>query len=99
MVELHGGALVNGNRLNGDLANEALAKNGVIVVALDFRVPPDASYPASLADINYGIRWAKTRAESWNGGTGRIGAMGTSSGAPHRSTLFRSPTFGKYHFS
>ena len=40
MVELHGGAWVRGDRLNGNAGNEALAKNGVIVAALDFRVPP-----------------------------------------------------------
>ena len=47
MVELHGGAWVNGTRENGNVGNEALARNGVIVAALDFRVPPEASYPAS----------------------------------------------------
>ena len=67
MIELHGGAWVRGNRHNGDDVNEALAKNGVIVVALDFRVPPEASYPASLADIHYGVRWAKSQAAGWNG--------------------------------
>src|SRR5215472_622768 len=45
MVELHGGAWVRGSRLNGNAANEALARNGVIVAALDFRVPPVAPYP------------------------------------------------------
>ena len=86
MVELHGGAWVNGNRENGNVGNEALARNGVIVVALDFRVPPEAPYPASLADIHYGIRWCKVHAEGWNGITDKIGAMGTSSGA-HQATL------------
>jgi acetyl esterase len=42
MVELHGGAWVRGDRLNGNAANEALARKGVIVAALDFRVPPVA---------------------------------------------------------
>ena len=86
MVEVHGGAWVNGNRLNGEEANKALAKTGVIVVALDFRVPPEAPYPTSLADIHYGIRWCKTHAEEWNGQAVRIGAMGTSSGA-HQAML------------
>src|SRR4029453_7031774 len=57
MVELHGGAWVRGDRLNGNAANEALARKGVIVAALDFRVPPVAQYPASLADIDCGICW------------------------------------------
>ena len=81
MVELHGGAWVRGDRLEGNVANEALARKGVIVAALDFRVPPQAPYPASLADIHYGIRWCKTQAAEWNGRPDRIGAMGTSSGA------------------
>ncbi|MBC8282057.1 MAG: alpha/beta hydrolase, partial [Chloroflexi bacterium] len=96
MIELHGGAWVNGNRLNGDPANEALAKNGVIVVALDFRVPPEAPYPASLADIHYGIRWAKTQAASWNGNPDRIGAMGTSSGAHQAMLLGMRPNDSRY---
>jgi acetyl esterase/lipase len=96
MIELHGGAWVRGNRFNGDEANEALAKNGVTVVALDFRVPPEAPYPASLADIHYGIRWAKTQAASWNGSPDKIGAMGTSSGAHLAMLLGMRPDDSRY---
>ena len=94
MVELHGGAWVGGDRHNGDAANEALAKNGVIVVALDFRT--EAPYPASLADIHYGIRWCKTQAEAWNGRPDSIGAMGTSSGAHQAMLLGMRPQDPRY---
>ena len=96
MVELHGGAWVRGDRLDGDAANEALAKYGVIVAALDFRMPPEAPYPASLADIHYGIRWCKTQAESWNGRPDSIGAMGTSSGAHQAMLLGMRPDDSRY---
>ena len=96
MVELHGGAWVNGTRVNGDGGNEALAKNGVIVAALDFRVPPEASYPASLADIHYGIRWCKAHAADWNGNPNSIGAMGTSSGAHQAMLLGMRPKDSRY---
>ena len=96
MVELHGGAWVRGDRLIGNAANEALARNGVIVAALDFRVPPVASYPASFADIHYAIRWCKAHAESWNGIPGRIGAMGTSSGAHQAMLLGMRPNDPRY---
>jgi acetyl esterase/lipase len=96
MVELHGGAWVRGDRLNGNTGNEALAKNGVIVAALDFRVPPVAPYPASLADIHYGIRWCKTQAAAWNGRPDRIGAMGTSSGAHQAMLLGMRPNDPRY---
>lgn len=96
MVELHGGAWVRGDRLNGNAANEALAKLGVIVAALDFRVPPVAPYPASLADIHYGIRWCKTQAAAWNGLPEKIGAMGTSSGAHQAMLLGMRPHDPRY---
>ncbi len=96
MVELHGGAWVRGSRVNGNAANEALAKNGVIVVALDFRVPPVAPYPASFADIHYGIRWCKAQAAAWNGRPDRIGAMGTSSGAHQAMLLGMRPHDSRY---
>ena len=60
MLELHGGAWVRGTRENGNAANEALAKTGVIVAALDFRT--QAPYPASLADIHYAVRWVESQA-------------------------------------
>ena len=94
MIELHGGAWVRGNRLNGDTANEALAKTGVIVAALDFRT--QAPYPNSLADIHYAIRWCKTQAAAWNGLPDRIGAMGTSSGAHQAMLLGMRPTDPRY---
>ena len=96
MIELHGGAWVNGTRENGNVGNEAIARNGIIVAALDFRVPPEASYPASFQDIHYGIRWAKAHAAEWNGNAAKIGAMGTSSGAHQAMLLGMRPHDSRY---
>ena len=85
-----------GDRLNGNAGNEALAQLGVIVAALDFRVPPEAPYPASLADIHYGIRWCKTQAAAWHGRPDGIGAMGTSSGAHQAMLLGMRPHDSRY---
>jgi len=94
MLELHGGAWVRGTRENGNAANEALAKTGVIVAALDFRT--QAPYPASLADIHYAVCWAKTQAASWKGKPDRIGVMGTSSGAHQAMLLGMRPHDARY---
>src|SRR5262249_26793492 len=96
MAELHGGAWVRGDRLNGNAANEALARKGVIVAALDFRVPPVAPYPASLADIHCGIRWCKTQAPVWNARPDRVGAVGTSTGAHQARLLGTRPGDPRY---
>ena len=94
IVELHGGAWVRGNRLLDDATNEALAKYGVIVAALDFRT--EVPYPASLADIHYGIRWCKAQAAEWNGSPDSIGAMGLSSGAHQAMLLGMRPHDSRY---
>lgn len=86
MVDLHGGAWCNLDRTSDVLFNETLAKSGVVVAALDFRMPPDAGYPASLADINYAIRWLKSRAASLKVRPDKVGVIGISSGA-HQAIL------------
>jgi acetyl esterase len=86
IVDLHGGAWCNGDRQNDKLINDALAKSGVVVAALDFRMPPEAPYPASVADINYGIRWVKSRAAELGSRPDLVGALGVSSGG-HQAML------------
>jgi len=44
-------------------------------------MPPAASYPACLEDINYAIRWLKTQATALGSRPDLVGLMGTSSGA------------------
>jgi acetyl esterase/lipase len=81
VVEVHGGAWASGDRLNNAPLDEALAKSGVIVLAVDFRMPPQWRYPASIADINYATRWLKTNADDLGSRRELVGGLGTSSGA------------------
>ena len=96
VVELHGGAWCHGDRLNDTIINEALARSGVVVAALDFRMPPVAAYPASLADINYAIRWCKTRAAELGSRPDRVGVLGVSSGAHQAMLLGMRPRDPRY---
>jgi acetyl esterase len=80
VVEVHGGAWTTNDRLANVVIHEALAQAGVFVMAIDFRMPPEAQYPASLSDINYAIRWLKLRAAEYGIRPERIGGLGTSSG-------------------
>jgi len=80
IVEVHGGAWNLMDRTADDAVNRPLAESGVVVAAIDFRMPPEASYPASLADINYAIRWFKTRAAQFGGHPEQVGLIGSSSG-------------------
>jgi acetyl esterase/lipase len=79
IIDVHGGAWHNGDRTNNKSIDRMLAERGIIVAALDFRQPPEAAYPASIADVNLGIRWLKAHAKELKG-TGKVGAFGNSSG-------------------
>jgi acetyl esterase len=96
MVELHGGAWYRSDRLADKLIHEALARSGVIVAALDFRQPPVASYPASLQDIHYGIRWLKARANDLGSRSDMVGSMGNSSGGHQAMLLAMRPFDPRY---
>jgi len=96
IVELHGGAWCRGDRLNDTILNEPLARSGAVVAALDFRQPPEATYPGSLVDISYAIRWLKSRASDFRVRPDRVGIMGTSSGAHQAMLLALKPHDPKY---
>jgi len=92
MVELHGGAWCRSDRLADKVIHEALARSGVVVVALDWRQPPVAPYPASFQDIHYGIRWAKAKATELGSRPDMVGSMGNSSGG-HQAMLLAMRAF------
>jgi acetyl esterase/lipase len=96
IVELHGGAWCRGDRTSDVAINEPLARSGVVVAAVDFRMPPQAPYPASVADVNYAIRWAKTRAAQWGSRSDIVGALGVSSGGHQAMLLAMRPRDARY---
>jgi len=86
LLQIHGGAWVNKDRTDNDYIAKALAESGVLVAAIDFRMPPESPYPASLADINLATRWLKARPRHYGGRPDRVGLFGTSSGG-HQALL------------
>ena len=80
VIDVHGGAWCRGNTTGNDPINQEVARGGVVVAALEFRNPPDATYPGSVADVNYGFRWLKSEARRFDSEPGMVGSMGTSSG-------------------
>lgn len=96
MIDLHGGAWCNGDRANDTVLCEALARSGVVVAALDFRQPPEAGYPAAMADINFGVRWLKANADTYGGDAGNVGMVGISSGGQQAMLVAMRPDDARY---
>jgi acetyl esterase len=81
VVEVHGGAWTSGDRYSNVAIDAALSAAGVVVLALEFRMPPDGVYPAPVADVNYAIRWLKAHASEFYSRADLVGGIATSSGA------------------
>jgi acetyl esterase len=80
IVDVHGGAWTGGDRLQNAAMHDVIAAAGTAVLALDFRLAPASPYPASVSDVNLGIRWLKANITRWGGDNKRVGGLGTSSG-------------------
>ncbi|MBN8907853.1 MAG: alpha/beta hydrolase [Rhodospirillales bacterium] len=79
VIDIHGGAWCNGDRLECAARDTVLAEAGLFVAAIDFRQGADG-YPAPLLDINYAIRWLKSQAAELGIDPARVALSGQSSG-------------------
>ena len=80
VLEVHGGAWTAGDRFNNVAIAESLAADGIVVLSIDFRMPPEARYPVASQDVNLGIRYLKSNAERFGSRADLVGSLGTSSG-------------------
>jgi acetyl esterase len=97
VLDLHGGAWNRKDRFAEEPMDRALAASGLLVVAVDLTVAPEAPYPACVQDANYVVRWLKTKAQTWNGDTAKIGVYGSSSGGHVAELLGMRPRDRRYN--
>jgi acetyl esterase/lipase len=97
LLDLHGGAWNHKDRFANEPMDRAVAVSGVLVVAVDLTLAPEAPYPASVQDANYGVRWLKARAAEWNGEATRLGVLGSSSGGHVAQLLALRPRDTTYN--
>jgi acetyl esterase/lipase len=97
VLDLHGGAWNNKNRTAEEPMDRALAASGLLVVAIDMTLAPEAPYPACVQDANYGVRWLKANAAKWNGNAGKLGIYGSSSGGHVAELLAMRPNDARYN--
>ena len=96
LLDLHGGAWNDQDRTANAPMDERLAASGILVAAIDLRRAHEAPYPASVADVNYGVRWLKHKAREWNGDPETLGALGSSSGGHELQLCAMRPRDARY---
>jgi acetyl esterase len=97
VLDLHGGAWNVKNRFAEEPMDRALAASGLLVVAVDLTLAPEAPYPACVQDANFAVRWLKANAPAWNGDTSNIGIYASSSGGHVAELLAMRPHDPRYN--
>ena len=96
LLDVHGGAWHDKDRLANVPMCEAAARSGILVVAIDTTLSHEAPYPASVQDVNYGIRWLKAKAREWKGDPSTLGVLGSSSGGHVAELVAMRPRDPRY---
>ncbi|MBW3616243.1 MAG: alpha/beta hydrolase [Proteobacteria bacterium] len=81
IVYFHGGGWVIGDRNVYDAGARGIAREGqAVVVSVDYRLAPEAKFPAQHEDALAAYRWALANAASLGGDPRRVGLAGESAG-------------------
>lgn len=81
VLYVHGGAFQRGDKRQGaDTRLRPLARRGLSVVSVDYRLAPAATFPDPIHDLKAAIRFVRARGDGLGLRTARIGALGASAG-------------------
>jgi acetyl esterase/lipase len=87
VIVVHGGGWLEGDkssfasREHGVPGNiEEFAELGFVALTINYRLSPEAPFPAALEDCKCAVRWLRAHADEFNVDPNRIGAYGNSAG-------------------
>jgi para-nitrobenzyl esterase len=98
LVWIHGGAFSNGNSALPIYDGHAFARDGVVMVSLNYRLGvdgfallPDAPANRGLLDQIAALEWVRDNIEAFGGDPGNVTIFGESAGAMSVTTLLSLP--------
>ena len=90
LVFVHGGGFVRGER-EANIPAYA-ARNGMVGIAITYRLAPANPWPAGAQDVGAAIAWVRANAARFGGDPARIVLMGHSAGATHAASYALDPS-------
>jgi para-nitrobenzyl esterase len=98
MVWIHGGAFANGNNVVPIYDGHAFARDGVVLVSINYRLGidgfaylPDAPANRGLLDQVAALEWVRDNIAAFGGDPARVTIFGESAGAMSVTTLLGMP--------
>ncbi len=81
LVYFHGGAWIWGSPKTHRLLTARLAQQGFLTLSVDYRLAPEAPFPAGFNDCVHAVHFAGANADQWHGDTTQLVLAGDSAGA------------------
>jgi len=81
LVAIHGGGFISGDKEDGQILPvlQGLTR-GYAVVGLDYRLSPEAHFPAAVSDVKAAVRWVRAHAGEYGLDGSRVALWGDSAG-------------------
>lgn len=80
VLMVHGGGWISGDKSLLYFMATHLAANNFVTISVEYRLSPEAQYPAAVYDIKTAIKWVKDNAEEWGIDKDKVAILGTSAG-------------------
>lgn len=80
IIILHGGGWKSGNKSQMEPFAIEMASKGYTCFNIEYRLSPEAKYPAAIFDVKKAIQYIKKNAQNFNTDTTKIAVLGFSSG-------------------
>ena len=84
---IHGGGWASGTKDHQVPMAQQLAAKGYVAAAVEYRLSPEAPYPAGANDLKEALRWLRSQADQYGIDTSKIAVLGCSAGAQLASLL------------
>ncbi len=81
LLMIHGGGWNSGNKSLQVPMAQRIATRGYVTIPVEYRMTPEAKYPAGLHDIKTAVRWARANAAKYGIDADKIAVSGCSAGA------------------
>lgn len=91
VIYVPGGGFTGGDKAAFANIGSYFAKRGLLGITMNYRLAPEATWPAGAQDVDAAVAWAKANAADYGADGSRIFLVGHSAGGSHCATFLFDP--------
>ncbi len=91
LIYIHGGGWSRGDKREVGAQPKLFNEQGVVFVAVNYRLAPEVKYPTNINDIAAGIGWVRANIDRYGGDPQKLVIMGHSAGSHLASLIATHP--------